>query len=141
VDEADLKIGLFTLTVHGRQFPSSTDFWDGNWLNVTARAIGDGARVEVNGSIVRSDELERFRDELSALLEKLEGGAELKCIEPNLSLKLRLDGLGHVHLELVLTPDHLNQSHTFQFELDQTYLEPARAACSSILRRYPVIGR
>jgi hypothetical protein len=45
-----LKIDGFALWVHGRQLPESQDFYDGNWLNVTAQrrlsfALGSPTRL------------------------------------------------------------------------------------------------
>ena len=33
--EPDIKLAGLQIWVHGRQFPDSDDYWDGNWLYVT----------------------------------------------------------------------------------------------------------
>jgi hypothetical protein len=58
--EPDLKLGGFSLSVFGHQFPNATDYWDGNWLNVRARVEAPGAVVEAQGAIVTAPELARF---------------------------------------------------------------------------------
>src|SRR5256885_6731459 len=32
----DIKLGGLQVWVHGRQFPDAIDYWDGNWLRITA---------------------------------------------------------------------------------------------------------
>jgi hypothetical protein len=44
--EPDVKIVGLRTWVHCREFESSDDYWDGNWLRVTARCEADGAVVE-----------------------------------------------------------------------------------------------
>lgn len=43
--EPSLSIAGFQLWVHGRQFPEATDFYDGNWLRVTAHCKASAASV------------------------------------------------------------------------------------------------
>jgi hypothetical protein len=50
--EPDLKLAGFQLWVHSRQFPQEEDYWDGNWVNVTAHCAGKGASVWVRGAII-----------------------------------------------------------------------------------------
>jgi hypothetical protein len=51
----DLKLEGLQIWVHGRQFPDLHDYWDGNWLRVTAHCGGSGASVFTTGSIARPD--------------------------------------------------------------------------------------
>ncbi len=138
--EPDLKFGGFSLWVHGRQFPDSGDYWDGNWLQVTARMTASGAVVDAEGPIIHVPELAGLAEEVRALIETLDGTAGLHCLEPNLDLSLQMDRLGHVAAELRISPEPLDQSHTFRFALDQTYLGPLLAACEAILERYSIKG-
>ncbi|WP_194847702.1 hypothetical protein [Candidatus Neptunochlamydia vexilliferae] len=47
----DLSIGGFELWVHGCEFPKSDDYWDGNWIVVTACCTTPFAIVQTEGSI------------------------------------------------------------------------------------------
>ena len=58
--EPDLTVGGFSLWVLGREAPEAADFWEGVWLRVKALMVANGARVEVEGPIVRGPELEGF---------------------------------------------------------------------------------
>jgi hypothetical protein len=37
--EPDLRVAGLRVWIHGRQFPDSQDYWDGNWLNATAYCV------------------------------------------------------------------------------------------------------
>jgi hypothetical protein len=54
-----LKVVGFQIWIHGRQFPDSQDYWDANWLNVTAHCGANGASVWVSGAIVMVSDLAR----------------------------------------------------------------------------------
>ena len=136
--EPDLKLGGFSLWVFGHQFPDATDYWDGNWLNVRARAEAPGAVVEAQGAFVRAPELATFAKELETLHVTLAGEAGLRCMEPKLGIVIQCGPLGHVAVEITIAPDHMTQLHKFKFHLDQTYLDPSLDQCKSILSRWPV---
>jgi hypothetical protein len=136
----DLKLEGLQIWVYGRQFPNSHDYWDGNWLRVTAHCGGHGASVFAAGSIIHSTELDRWRSGAEILLRDLKGEAKLACLEPNLSVDLKSTSLGHITMEVSITPDHMVQRHWFRFEIDQTYLTPLIRQCQSILEGYPIRG-
>ena len=139
--EPDLKLGGFSLWVFGRQFPNSTDYWDGNWLNVRAVVTTPGAFVEIQRPCVRTSDLASFTRELDNLNSTLVGEAKLCCVEP--WLKVTIDGkiLGHLGVKINITPDHMTQSHEFEFDLDQTYIGPFLSGCHNVLSRWPVLGK
>jgi hypothetical protein len=136
----DLKLEGLQIWVHGRQFPDLHDYWDGNWLRVTAHCGGGGASVFTTGSIIHLPELDRWRSEAEDISKNLGGEAKLACMEPSLSANLRFGSLGHVTMEVSITPDHMTQRHWFQFEIDQSYLTPFIKQCQSILEAYPIRG-
>jgi hypothetical protein len=136
--EPDLKLGGFSLWVFGYQYPGANDYWDRNWLNVRARVEAPGALVEAQGAIVTAPELAEFVKQLETLYTTLVGEAALRCMEPNLQVAIRGGSLGHVTVKLMITPDHMTQSHEFEFDLDQTYLGPFLDGCRSVLSRWPV---
>ncbi|HYD06856.1 MAG TPA: hypothetical protein VEC60_14075 [Reyranella sp.] len=133
-----LKLEGLQIWVHGRQFPDAHDYWDGNWLRATAHCGGSGASVFVSGSFIHLGELDRWRIEAQTLQKDLSGEAKLACIEPELSVDLKSTSLGHIVMEVQITPNNLTQRHWFQFEIDQTYLTPLIDQCQSILGEYPI---
>jgi hypothetical protein len=136
--EPDLQIAGLRLWIHGRQFPDATDYWDGNWLRVTAYCTYSESTVRVHGPIIHLREVVGFLRGCQRLYETLAGRAELDCIEPNLRISLVAETGGHIRVELSITPDHMTESHRFTDAFDQTYLPPVIAACERILQQYPV---
>lgn len=137
----DLTISGLRLWVHGRQFPASDDYWDGNWVVVTAECQYPQSLVRAGGPIVHLSEVASLLEGCQAIYQTLRGTAALACMEPNLRVELAMDALGHVKAVVALTPDHMTEEHTFRSELDQSYLPPIIAECRSILERFPLKGR
>jgi hypothetical protein len=124
--------------VHGRQFPDSNDYWDGNWINITAYCGAKGVDAWASGPIIHLPEIKRWADACEEMNETLSGEAILDCMEPELSVELRMKEAGHISMLVSITPDHLTQEHTFQFEIDQTYLTELVSDCRRVLADYPI---
>ena len=132
----DVNVAGFQMWVHGRQFPDSTDYDDGNWLRVTAHTGAVGASVWVSGAILMVTDLIQFGQEIDGLVKGEAKRADLKPFEPELRLQIeQLDSLGHFTLRVQITPEHLTQEHCFEFEIDQSYLPGIAANCRAFLRR------
>jgi hypothetical protein len=139
--DPDLKFAILSLWILGRQYQDANDYWDGNWLNIRAEARASGAVVEVIGPIIHLSELMMFVGQLVALDSSLAGKASLGgSFEPNLSVELVMGSNGGVMGTILITPDHMVQSHKLIFDCDQTYLKPLIAACNKILLDYPIKG-
>jgi len=136
--EPDARIGRLHIWVHGRQFPDSQDYWDSNWLNVTAEYIGRDSRTKAHGAIITAGELYEFASGLEILNRDLKGSAVLECMEPYLHVEVRAKSLGHIEIEVAITADPLTESHTYKEQIDQTFLPPILAGLRSVLTRYPV---
>jgi hypothetical protein len=137
----DLQLAGFQLWVHGRECPGSDEYWDANWLRVTAHCGGTGASVWVTGPVLTTWELADWIASVEQLYRSLSGRARLQCMEPNLALCLEPEGrAGQLGLTVNITPDQVWQDHRFQFGLDQSYLPALLAAGRNLMRRYPVRG-
>jgi hypothetical protein len=136
--DPDLKLEGLSVWALRREFPRSDDYWDGNWITIHARVEALGARVDVQGPWLRSDEIEVFLNQLEMLDRDLKGNAELACMEPMLNMKVECGSLGHIQVVIEITPDHMTQSHRFKFSSDQTYLASAMKGCRAVLAKYPV---
>src|SRR5262245_13745695 len=119
IERPDLQLAGLSLWVVGRQYPGCNDYWDGNWLDVRVRVEAPGAAVEAHGAIVHAPELESFANELDLLDSRLTGEASLKCMEPNLIVAILGNRLGQATATIMVTPDHMTQSHKFIFSIDQ----------------------
>lgn len=138
--DADIHLAGLEIWVQRRQFPDSNDYWDGNWIVVNARCSKEGASVHASGPFIHLSELAGFTNELIRLNDELKGEATLPCMEPELSVKLKADKLGHVSVTVTLTPDHLTQQHKFVFDIDQSYLSGVLKQCHAVLEEYPLRG-
>ena len=139
-DDPSITIGPLKIWVWGRQFPDSTDYWDGNWTNATACCEGAGSRVEVTGAFLHLGELERWRNDLERFYPLLEGSIMLPTIEPTLSVRIegKTTKTGHLKCTVDITGDHMAEKHQFFRELDQSYLPGLITQLNSILRDYPI---
>jgi hypothetical protein len=138
IRDPDFKLGGLSVWIHGRQFPDAVDYWDANWLRVTAHCRYPSARVSADGSIIHLGEIAGLLRGLEELHKTLSGKAVLDCIEPNIRIALESTGAGHISARIDITPDHMAQSHRFEDEIDQTMLPPVIAACKRILDQYPI---
>lgn len=140
--EPDLKVAGFQLWVHGRQFPEAEDYYDGNWLRVTAHCGASDASVWAQGAILMVTDIAGFGDGCAAILRGEMKSAVLDPCEPELRVSLEAsDSLGHIRARVEITPDHLRQSHRFEFEVDQSYLPGIIKQCSAITQEYLVRGQ
>lgn len=138
----NLKVAGLHLWVHGRQFPDADDYWDGNWLRITAYCGASGAQVLIQGAIVTIQDIAGFGDQCDAMLRGTATSVLLDPFEPELRVSLEaVGGLGHIRVAVDITPDHLAQSHRMEFEIDQSYLPGIIEQCSAINRAYPVRGQ
>jgi hypothetical protein len=131
------------LTIHvlGRMHPAATDYWDGNWL-LAPIDIAVGAYSGRVDAGLRVDELARFRTELEALYQTLDGDAHLSSIEGWVDMTASGDGLGHVTVA-GSTRDRpgVGNQLFFRLEVDQTFLPPIIEALLAVERALPVLGR
>jgi hypothetical protein len=136
-----LKVVGLQLWIHGRQFPDSQDYWDGNWLNATAHCGANGASVWASGAIIMVSDVVRLLVECEALYQSRDGEALLQPLEPNLLVTLRSsDRCGHILMRVEITPDHMTQEHRMDFEIDQSHLPSLMAQCRAIIEEYPIRG-
>ena len=139
--EPHLEVAGLELWVHGREFPESEDFYDGNWLRATAHCEAAGASVWAEGAILMVTDIAGFGEQCAAMLSGSARSATLAPLEPHLKVALETaDRLGHVRAQVEITPDHLAQAHRFEFAVDQSYLPGIIQRCSAIVQEYPIRG-
>jgi hypothetical protein len=138
--EPSIEIVGLQIWIHGKQFADSEDYWDGNWLNVTAHCGAENAEVWVSGSILHLSELKSWLEDLESVNANLSGEASLDCMEPELNVEMKIQPLGHILMKVEITPDNLTQFHSFEFETDQSYLPVLIKNLKKVLEKYPVKG-
>jgi len=138
--EPDLAIAGLRIWVHGRQFPDSEDYWDGNWLNVSVCCSALGAEVWTNGSILHMSEVAGWLSSCIQVNKTLSGQANLETMESEIHMKLSADSLGHLGMEVQITPNISEQEHTFRFDIDQSFLSALIAGLKRVVELYPIKG-
>ena len=126
--------------VLSRTHPGATDYWDGNWVRcrVSVRAhpfegtfIGD----------LRTDELERLHEDLTALYQDLRGELHFENMDGHLTFNITGDGRGHFSLEGIVQSDpSAGQRLSFRLLFDQTDIPPIVADLATVLQSFPVRG-
>jgi hypothetical protein len=137
----DVKLDGLQVWIHGRQFPNEEDYWDGNWLNVTAHCGAQGADVWTRGAILHVPDIARWLTSLEGMNQSLSGEANLVSLEPELRVELNMKGRGQISMRVEITPDRMTQGHNFQFEIDQSYLTGLIESCRQVLAKYPIRGK
>jgi hypothetical protein len=136
-----LEVCGLHLRVHGYRFPDAHDAWDGNWLDATVECHAHGAVVTLRGALVRTGDLLVWARACEALRSGGAARAELAPLEPALRVVVEpLDSLGHLSLQVELSPDYPEQRHRFVFGISQDMLPRIAAACDAILACFPPRG-
>jgi len=137
-----LTLAGFQLWIHGREFPEAEDYYDGNWLRVTAHCAAVGADVWAQGSILMTPDIEQFGAQCELLLQGEGTTAILAPLEPDLRIAIEtVDHIGHLRVRVEITPDHLAQSHRMEFDIDQSYLPEIIRSCTVIVEEYSIRGQ
>ena len=140
--EPDFAFCGLKVWIHGREFPKSLDYWDGNWIDVTATCDSSNASVEVRGVILHLTELQHLCGLIETMQRELSGKQELECMEPYLTFVFNVEKTGAVDFKLIVKPNPLTaEEHTFHFEIDQSYFPMFVQQCRSVLKRYPIVGK
>lgn len=136
--EPDIQLSGLSIWIHQRQFPDATDYWDGNWLVITASCEASGASVWIHGPHIHLSEIKRLVDGVEQMQSSFSGVAELGCMEPEFDLKLKVKEQGRIEMQVSINPDHPFQSHRFKFEIDQSFLPKLIRECRKTLTEYPI---
>lgn len=131
-----INIGPVEIVVHGFQYPDSDEYWDANWLNVTATLSRGTTIIVAAGAIVHTSELQSFMDECKSMHNTISGSANLNCMEPNLKIEMKIDKLGGIDAVIEITPDHLKEEHRIYEVLDQSYLPGIISSLEDCLSTY-----
>lgn len=128
------------IAVTRREFPESTDYWDGNWVYATVRIRVGAFRGEYE-ALLRTDEIARLRSGLAELHTELKGAASFESMEEWLRMTVDGDGRGHFVAKCEAR-DQAGTGNMLRFELrfDQTELPPILASLDAALAAFPVKG-
>jgi len=123
-----------------RSHPEAEDFWEANWLKVDVSARAGAFRGTVEADL-RSDELERFAEQLAALQPDGKSRAALESMEGWVTARLSLDQRGRLEAACEVRDDPAAGSCLrFTVRAEQAQLPALLASLAALLRAYPVVG-
>jgi hypothetical protein len=134
----DFHIAGLRLWIEGYHYAESTDYWDGNWMQVSAEYQSANSRVAVAGPIVHLSEITTLHSGCEKLMARTVEEAGLYCMEPNLKIELWAVPNGQVIGKVRITPDHKSEMHDFGFALDEAALTELLASCARVLEKFPL---
>ena len=134
----DFHIAGLRLWIEGYHYAESTDYWDGNWMQVSAEYQSANSRVAVAGPIVHLSEITTLHSGCEKLVARKVEEAGLYCMEPNLKIELWAVPNGQVIGKVRITPDHKSEMHDFGFALDEAALSELLASCARVLEKFPL---
>lgn len=123
-----------------RAHPDTHDYWDANWLTTEIELAASAFRAFYLACL-RVDELIRFRDQLTALYQTLDGHAEFTTLDDWLSIDIVGDGLGHFATKCKARDDvGFGNSLRFSLHFDQTQIPEIVNGLNQTIDRFPLIG-
>lgn len=117
-----LELGGLRVWLRGRHFPWEDDFWNGDWLVVTAHFRASGADVRAQGPFLHAGDIPRWLEACERLLVDRRGVAMLWALKPELQISLNAAEAG-LQAEVRLSPDLASQEHVFRFQVSWEGLE------------------
>ncbi len=128
------------IDVLAREYPNSSDYWDGNWVLSNVKVYIPGYYVDFNASL-RTDDIRDFFTDLKAMNRNLAGKAILKNLDSFIHLEGEMDKLGHIKWSgETCYPAGSGAVLTFEFTSNQSYLEDLIKELEKITYEYSVIG-
>jgi hypothetical protein len=137
-DAATIHVGAEVIS---RQYPKSTDYYDGNWVQSVVSVDSGSLRGTFECWLCTYD-FPSFRLGIERLYESLEGEASFSTTEDVLTIHVRGDGIGHIEADVTAVDRSLGTFATLAFTMrvDQTYLPSLIEQLSAIEQAFPVVG-
>lgn len=136
------QVEFLSITVRGRAYRHSQDYWDGNWLLVTVVVHAGKFTGDVPG-LMRAEEFQKFSGELRAFQQTLAGAVTFETTEEWLSLRFEVNRLGEIEIAGSLSDEVNFPYNTLKFTLksDQSFLTKALQQLEQVVKAFPVIGK
>lgn len=129
---------LIEIAVLQRSYPNSKDYEDGNWLDTEMTIVVPGFKG-FYGLNIRTDDFERFREDLMKLKSFQLKEIEFTTMEEGIYLKGVLNMSGNIQWKGIAKSSYGNSCLTFVIETDYASIDDLIKQTSDILNEYPVI--
>lgn len=127
------------LRVYGYARTALTSGSDANWLMAEAELTASGSYQAKESVSLRTEELAAFRDQLAALVENLDGQAELSHLEEQVGFTVRLRS-GRGEATAFVRQHEGAELRISGMKTDQSYLQHAVRDFDALVRGFPVKG-
>jgi hypothetical protein len=138
--EADLAIGGLRIWAHSRKYPTSSNFWDVNWLNTTFECRTPNSSVIVSGDILHTTEIAEWIDALETFTVIGAEEITLPTLERFLCLTIKSETLSRISANVEISADSIFERHSYSFWMDQCILPEIVDGLRGILQRFPIGG-
>jgi hypothetical protein len=135
-----IKIENLTITVFGYSYLESSDYWDGNWINVNVYYKSGISEVSIKGDFLHLTEIDLFMNDCKKVLSGETNVITLPTMENNLQLSLMMNLMGQISGEIVLSSNDMKEKHEYEINIDQSYLPEIMKQCESVLLKFPIKG-
>lgn len=136
------QVEFLSISVRGRAYRQSKDYWDGNWLLVTVIIHAGKFTGEVPG-MLRAEELAQFSRALQELQKAQRDSLAFTTAEGWLGFQVEADKPGSLRLAGTVNDDVSApyNSLRFAFPVNSAVLAPALKQLARAVTEYPVIGK
>ena len=130
------------LSVRGRAYRQSSDYWDGNWLLVTAVIHVGKFSGQIPG-MLRAEEIQLFTQQLQAFRQSLKGMVSFETAEEWLHFHIEADKLGKIEISGTLSDDVSYPYNSLKFTLttDPSFLDAPLKQLQTVTQAFPIVGR
>lgn len=124
-----------------RNYPNSSDYWDGNWVTSKINIKIPGYFVNYDADL-RTDELRDFANEIKLMSKLLKGKATLKNLDNYLQIECEMNKTGKIIWTAeTCYPAGYGAVLKFEFVSDQSFLVDLIKELENISVAFPVIGK
>lgn len=132
---------LVEIDVLSREYPASTSYWDGNWVQSNVKVEIPGYTANFYASL-RTDEIESFLNELRLMYQNLSGTANLRNMDEVIHFECKMNKRGTIHWAgKTCYPAGSGAELHFEFVSDQSYLIELIRELEEIIVIHPIIGK
>lgn len=129
------------IEINSRLYENSEDYWDGNFLKSSVKAISNGFSASFSCNL-RADELNQWLNSMESFLRDNKESISLSTMEENINLKGRADSLGSINWECGLkNNEDLPSMLSFTIVSSIAAIQDLRDDLRSLLNKYPIIGK
>jgi len=142
--EADLTLAEFKLWVPRRGHPQATDYWDGNWLEITAAYMTKHCIALCDGNVLHGTDVVASLDAARRMHETLDGTFSFASLDPGFELLFTALKQGQIQVDTrIVTEDNADWSGEYRRRqlIDQSYLPALIGGLTRIVSRFPIVGK